>query len=254
MSSISNIVITKINEIRDVYFPKEDIRSVTNRPNYGLSFCQSGKIVYRYGEKQFVSDPSHAVLHPMGGCYKIYGSETGYFPLVDFSCTEDFEAKDIMMFSLRNPESYLKDYEKLKQLMLFPQNNLRMMEIMYQILNRLFMEGTGEKDILEPAMIYLEENYMDPTLTNAILAEKAFISETYFLRLFRKRFGVSPRKYLCDIRIRKAKQLLIGTNYTISSVAQDCGFSDITHFSRAFRGMTGETPMQYRKRDCMWDV
>lgn len=248
MINLNDISITTINSIYSVYNYTDRIYSTKCRRNYGLSFCSNGQLTYHHNGAEYISDRSHAILLPKNAEYWLYGNKPGYFPLINFECTDSFQTNDFHIIALSDPDSYLRDYEQMRHLYLFPQNRAQIMSILYSMISRLSNETDGERNILAPAIAYLEQHYIDPSLTNAILAEKAHISERYFHKLFLQRYGTTPGQYLSDIRIRKAKQLLAGSNYTITYIAEACGFSSVYHFSRAFKGISGYTPSDYRKK------
>ena len=60
-------------------------------------------------------------------------------------------------------------------------------------------------------------------------------------------YGTSPIKFVQNIRINKAKQLLIDENVSINKIAFECGYNDAFYFSRIFKKVTGVTPSEYRK-------
>lgn len=248
MKSLNHITLTEILDVYTVPSHKDRRCNVVNRFAYGLSFCESGKIIYTHNDRMFVSDQAHALILPQGQSYSLYGEEAGYFPLINFRCTPSFNTDEFLVCRLSNPESYLKDYEKIRHLMLFPQNHARVMSILYDMFSRLAAESNKERDILASAFDYLEEHYTDPNLNNTILAEQAHISEVYFRRLFRERYGVTPGQYISDIRISKAKQLLTDANLSVTAIAEASGFSTVYHFCRAFKSITGQTPTEYQKQ------
>ena len=96
---------------------------------------------------------------------------------------------------------------------------------------------------------YLDENICDTSLRVSALAEMCGISEVYFRRLFSARLGTSPKQYILDIRIQKARQLLSEGGLKISAVAELCGFSGSYHFCRVFRQRMGVTPSDYRSKN-----
>lgn len=73
------------------------------------------------------------------------------------------------------------------------------------------------------------------------------LSASRFTHLFRECTGVSPSRYLTDIRMEKAKQLLVDTDLSVQDAAAMVGFSDANYFSRQFRRSTGYSPVQYRR-------
>ncbi len=80
------------------------------------------------------------------------------------------------------------------------------------------------------------------------LASLASLSVSQFERKFKTLFGVSPSKYITMVRIQAACQALAGTEASISRIAVENGFYDLSHFNRQFRMQTGLSPSAYRKK------
>ena len=246
MSLLDQINVTSIENIHTVSSPRGRFLEIHQREYYGLSFCTEGQITYTHNGKEFVSDPSHAVFLPQGQSYVLYGNKKGFFPLIDFTCT-DFPVDTIHLIPLQNPESFFKDYEQMRELFLFQRNRLRVLSIFYDILNRLTLHESREDTLLSNAIRYLENNISDPGLSNQVLAQQIGFSEIYFRKLFCAQYGMSPRQYILEIRMQKAKQLLAGGTMSIGGVAEECGFTNVYHFSRAFKSRVGVTPSQYMR-------
>ena len=80
--------------------------------------------------------------------------------------------------------------------------------------------------------------------------ENTGFDKDYFRRCFQKETGKTPTQYLTALRIEHAKQLLRDTNnYSISSIAHNCGFSDSLYFSTCFKKHIGVSPLVYRKKE-----
>ena len=82
-----------------------------------------------------------------------------------------------------------------------------------------------------------------------LLAEKCGISEVYFRRLFTEQYKVTPKQYIIDLRINKAKQLLTDGIFKIGAISESCGFSNPYHFCRVFKEKTGLTPTEFMKQN-----
>ncbi len=78
------------------------------------------------------------------------------------------------------------------------------------------------------------------------LAAQAGMSPSRFARLMKRLFGVTPSQYISKIRINAAARLLRETDESVSSIAIECGFSDHSAFTRAFRAAMGLTPSEFR--------
>lgn len=79
------------------------------------------------------------------------------------------------------------------------------------------------------------------------LASKAAMSRSAFATEFAARFGRTPMAFLREVRLRKAAQLLRGTNLPVEVVTRRVGFSSRSHFSRAFHEYFGRSPSEFRK-------
>ena len=80
------------------------------------------------------------------------------------------------------------------------------------------------------------------------LARACALSEAHFRKLFKKIHGVSPIRYVIDLRVDFASHLLQSGLYTVSEVAEKSGFADPKYFSRVFKARFGLTPKEYQQR------
>ena len=246
MQELSQVVITRLIDAMTVSSPKGAVFEMPCRSSFALTFCREGRITYTHRGREYISDRDHALILPKGAAYRLYRNEAGSFPLVNFQCQG--LAEDVFLrIPLGNPESYLREFELIKNALLFPCGHARAMSILYGMLYRLSYETAAFGGILQPALRYLEDSLGDPELSNSLLAEKCGISEVYFRKLFREQFGTSPRQYILELRLQKARQLLAESRLPVQNIAELCGFTNPYHFSRAFRQATNRTPTEYRK-------
>ena len=78
------------------------------------------------------------------------------------------------------------------------------------------------------------------------VAKKAFMSHFHYIRIFQKIYGVTPKQYLKDIRIEKAKEKL-KLGCSVSEVCLEIGYESLPTFSKAFKLATGFSPKEYQK-------
>ncbi|MCB7318012.1 response regulator transcription factor [Lacrimispora sp. 210928-DFI.3.58] len=128
------------------------------------------------------------------------------------------------------------------------------------VLNRMyqyFLKSTAElmesrKQILNasgmmPKVVdFLELNYMR-RLSQQECADYFHMNKDYLSRAFKKHTGIGMAKYLNNIRIRKAQELLKSTDLQVMEIADQVGYFDSKYFSRQFKLATGMTPAQYRQ-------
>ncbi len=94
---------------------------------------------------------------------------------------------------------------------------------------------------------YLSENYMD-RLSLKQVADRYYITPCHLSRAFKKTTGFTFVEYLNNVRIKESQKLLKETRKTVLQISELTGFDSQTHFGRVFKGITGFSPMQYRKQ------
>lgn len=100
--------------------------------------------------------------------------------------------------------------------------------------------------IMPKVVDFLELNYMTK-LSQQECADYFHINKDYLSRAFKKHTGIGMARYLNNIRIRKAQELLRTTDLQIQEIADRVGYFDSKYFSRQFKLATGMTPAQYRQ-------
>lgn len=245
--TLNKITVTDIKELFTVFSPRGRKEKIANRRSYGLSFCSEGIITYELNGEYTISDKSHAVILPKGQSYSLYGNKSGVFPVINFDC-KNFLCDKIVSIPLQNVNPYIHEYEKMKSLSLFSKNRTEIMSIFYGMLYRLSTENSVESIIL-PAVTYIENNYRRPEISNSELAKKCNISEVYLRKKFAEIYNTTPKQFIIDIRINRAKQLLSEGILKVGSISEECGFSNQFHFCRLFKEKTGLTPTEYMKQN-----
>ncbi|CAG7614601.1 helix-turn-helix domain-containing protein [Paenibacillus allorhizosphaerae] len=94
---------------------------------------------------------------------------------------------------------------------------------------------------------YMQQN-IGRKLTLSDLAKFVFLSESHLRLLFRKTVGVAPMAYFRQLRLQRAKELLVNTAYTLKEVAEMTGFDTLNQFSRMFSSYEAISASNYRKR------
>lgn len=89
-------------------------------------------------------------------------------------------------------------------------------------------------------------NYSSDNITMKEIAASASLSESECLRCFHNTIGTTPIQYLKSYRIKNAAELLSNTEMKIVDIGIACGFQDMSYFAKAFRGVYGCTPSEYR--------
>lgn len=244
---ITDIIVTGITDVITVYSPKGRTVSMTNRKSYGISFCSEGQITYTHNGKKFVSDNRHVIILPEGQSYTLKGDITGSFPVINFNCAKPL-CDTFLLFPVENTDIFIKDFEMMKKLYFFPENNAKVMSIFYNMIHNL----TSEKSVckaIDPAIKFIKVNYKDPYLSNKTISKACNISEVYLRKLFYKHLKTTPKQYITELRLQKAKMLLSEGILKIGSVSEECGFPSSYNFCRFFKDKTGFTPTEYMRQN-----
>jgi len=248
---LKNATVTDICDVYTVYSAKGRYEKMRDRRTYGLSLCADGQITYIQNGKKFISNTNVAVILPKGKSYDIHGDKAGSFPVINFDCLE-YLCDEIQLIPIQNSKQMMADYERINKLFHFDGNRAQIFSIFYGMLHRLSFDNIPYE--LKNAMQMIKNDYNDPSLTNARLADECNMSEVYFRKLFSKYFNTSPKQFVIDVRLQKAKQLLTEGVLNVSLISESCGFSNPYHFCRIFKQYTGMTPSEYRKENLVYKI
>jgi len=92
---------------------------------------------------------------------------------------------------------------------------------------------------------YIDKNF-DQKINLDLLARLHFTSKYHLIRIFKKYYGITPRQYLINKRIEKAKKIL-KSGKSVSETCYAVGLESINSFSNLFKSKTGMSPSNYRK-------
>lgn len=229
--------------IKGVYLVKGEKMTVLEkgRTHTALSFRIKGNSVIDHGDKRAILRDGTVAYFPAGLDYKRETSEREEYIAIHLTafgnigdCVETVDDCDFLRPLF---ETLLDKWEK--------GNYDRSVSILYKIFEELSKkEGAGAEEIPEiilPGVEYMRNNYRDPSVTVAAIAEKCHISEAYFRRLYGKCFGISPVEALLSLRFDYARGLLRSGYYKTKEIAAMSGFSDVKYFRTAFKKRFGTT-------------
>ena len=91
------------------------------------------------------------------------------------------------------------------------------------------------------------QEHLAEEISLSVLAEQFHLNPQYISQLFKSEIGVNFLVYLTNIRMEKAKKLLLSTALSIAEVAEQSGYGDYRVFTKVFKKSEGITPSQYRR-------
>ena len=214
-------------------------------------FC-SGATDYSFVGKSFTAREGSVIFLPKGSSYFMNVLSESEYIVVDF----EFEASPAVRAAdcfHTPPVAIRSDFERLFHIWhkTEPYRDSEAFSELYRIyascLRSRLREYAKSGEIYSAAVGYVLENYSSDTLTVGKIAESVGVSETHLRRIFSARAAISPVRYVNYLRIEKAKNMLLESNYTVGDVARLSGFSDSYYFSREFKKHTGLSPSEFRR-------
>ena len=121
---------------------------------------------------------------------------------------------------------------------------MRLVSLVYFYDKNQQYEKSDIADKVAQAKVIIQENYSD--ISPEELASKLCLSYSTFRKTFKEYTGFSPARYIGEVRMSKAKELLTNTSLSIKEVAYHVGYNNHDYFFTAFRHVTGRTPAEYR--------
>ncbi len=213
--------------------------------NYWLfHYVISGKGIYCVGEKTYqVTKGCLFVIEP--GTLTYYEADQEdpwHYIWIGFECEGEIPFFPTPV--LRCPAAF-SIFEKMKECEKFKTHQkAHLCEGLWNLF-RLWKEEEKKGDLIERALGIFHANYSEG-ITVEQTARSLHLDRSYFSSLFKKRMGVSPARYLMQLRMDAAKSLLASGN-SVSVTAASVGYSDIYIFSKMFKRFFGVSPKKYTK-------
>lgn len=104
----------------------------------------------------------------------------------------------------------------------------------------------SQRQKLKDVLSYIRKN-IDKNITLEELAQVSGMSPRYFCRVFKSMTGRTPIEYVNYYRIETASQMLITTGESVTDIALNCGFNDMSYFSKMFKKLKGISPSKFRQ-------
>lgn len=101
---------------------------------------------------------------------------------------------------------------------------------------------------LDTALDFIHKHYRKEAICISELAKMCAVSETYFRKLFKSQYNVSPQQYIMNLKLDFAFHLLGSNLYTVNEVSQKSGFQDPKYFSRIFKQYYGYSPREVQNK------
>ena len=231
---------------------KNTHKSINGRVYDSLSIRLRGNSEFSYDGKISKIMKNDILYIPQNVSYSqsTYGEEIIAIHFINYN---PGERNGIEIFSF-------KDYKQIRDIMLkmysvwnekktgYKMHCMSMLyEILYMVNEQKIKDSVPYNSAMSEAVNYIHRNYKKEQILISDLAKMCCVSETYFRRIFKSTYSVSPLRYITNLKLEYASQLLLARLYTIPEVSEMAGFSDSKYFSRVFKKKYGKCPKEYKK-------
>ena len=222
-----------------------------NRKSHGIALFLGGERTFQFENKKFSVLENTLFYFPKGANYTIqvkkpFDCYAINFEMPDGACFEPFALKT------KNVDAYLNSFQKAqkhkarKGAWAISKIKSELYNIIYNMQSE-YNVPYSKSNVIEPAVNYIALNYYKENISVEFLASLCKISSVHLRNVFAKKFGTSPIKYINNLKMARAKELLNSQFYSISEVCFLSGYNDESYFCREFKKHFDLTPSEYVK-------
>lgn len=225
------------------------------RPSHGLAMNCEGEKRYVFSDGTTYTVKQNDLIYlPKNSSYVVETPAAGGTYCINFQLSQDVDFSPFS-FHLKNADDVLHAYKNAEKVWRRKKTGFAFLckSELYKILYALHSgydlpyAAQSKQALLSPALSYIHKHYAEEGINVEKLSELCGFSYEYFRRLFHTFYGCSPIKYINDLKLKRAKELLTSGMYSVSEAAFSSGFSDTSHFSRFFKKNVGVSPNEYRQ-------
>lgn len=237
--------------------PKREINRPNGRDDWLLFYVAKESETFFLDKTVSAGAGSFIIFAPGEKQHHVYcGNATAEFFYVHFQCDElppGITLKTSHVYSLPSHKQFSSIFEEIIEETLSKGPNYEIMCItrLLYIFSLIQRRDAETNDSYNKAWhsvsraIQHMNRFCDQNLKLEDYASMCHMSKYHFLRVFKSATGVTPLEYRSNIRIDHAKEMLKNSNYSVSEISENLGYSSLAYFSAAFKNATGLTPTEY---------
>ena len=248
---------------RYTILPETDMDTYRHgRHMHGMVCAISGGLEYHFDDGEIIRlMPGEIALISANSAYRVQTADNRPFEhyTINFLGNADtfpewIASMNMCVLHPKDPAMYLARFDELAEgwkrmrTGYRMQTKARLLSLLSDFLTESMTQNVdpGAYNRTLPAKRMIETQFHEP-LSISQLAKACGMCEGSFRRVFSAVYNQSPVQYLLNLRIEKAKELLL-LGLSLNEAAQKTGFTDVNYFIRYFHKVSGMTPGQFRKR------
>lgn len=251
---INRVIYVGKNEYKEkrTVFPSKELSC------HELIYHFSGHTRVCFNQEELYTSPNTIRFLPEGKCERYtvdrFNSEKSIGECIDIFFSSNLPLSEKAFLTKAKSEKIATLFKKIFSV--WVQKNegyyLECISILYKILSEMqkttyLPDSQFEK--IKPAVEYIQNNFLSlESITAEKLVSLCGISYSYIKRLFATKFKISPKRYIIQLKMNYATDLLQLGEYSISQIANLCGYEDIYSFSRQFKKEFGLSPTDFSKK------
>ena len=226
-----------------------------NRPSHGLAIHKGGEKIYTFTDGKKLTVRENDIIYlPKYSSYAVKSKEYGDCYAINFDIDEDISFEPFVV-KVKNFNEIIEHFRVANKIWGIKKTGhilkckAELYNIIYALRQEYFSEyfPTKKLEIIKPAIDYIHENYSKKCISVEWLSEMCNITPEYFRKIFKSFYGISPIKYINNLKIIQAKELLVSNMYSVTEAANKAGYTDMAHFSREFKKSMGISPSECKK-------
>lgn len=264
METFEDIYISDATVLSGIRPAGRSTNRLSGRTDNGLLYIWRGEALFsEHLGNSLTAQSGDLVYIPKGCRYKMqYTAPDTTFVLINLEmfdrCHEDLLLSKTITILAKDNSSHriagiMAELERCGAVQSLPALFHRK-ELIYKLLGTVYEIGSiptikpQKYQQIFAGVLLLEQSYLE-NLPVARFAEASGISISLFRSLFSKQYGMSPIQYRNRLRIDRAAVILAEGSCTVSEAAYACGFENIGYFCRYYKKITGETPLETKRRN-----
>lgn len=227
----------------DIFRHKSGFYKVPARPYAALSLRTKGFGEFKIDGAVKKSSPGEILFIPEGLSYEVTYTE-GESTVIHMT---DCNYASAEFIAVNHCEYFVSAFQELLTSHKTSRGINSEKSLVYAILQHMSDDSSKDNAELKKCLSFIEKHFSEADLKISELCAVSNMSEATLRRKFSKIYGTSPLKYITNLRLKKAVELLLTGKYSVKETAFLCGFDDEKYFSRLFKEHYKTAPSSFKQ-------